>query len=70
MCDESTLFGGAGDMTVSAAVAERIRKILGEQNKSMYRLEKEVAIPHETMRYLMGNKTKSVNLKTVLLLGD
>ena len=55
-------------MTVSNAVSERIRTILKEQNKSMYRLEHDVAIPHETMRYLMGNKTQSVNLKTVLLL--
>lgn len=25
-------------------------------------------MPHETMRYLMGNKNKTVNMKTVLLI--
>ena len=55
-------------MIVVEAVSKRIKALLAEQNKSMYRLEHDIAMPHETMRYLMGNKNKTVNMKTVLLI--
>ena len=53
-------------MKVSQAVAERIRQILAEKKMSQYRLEKIIAMPHNTMKTLMGERNSSVNLKTVM----
>lgn len=55
-------------MKLSTAVALRISNILREKNMSQYRLEKITAIPHNTMRTLMGEKNSGVNLKTVMLI--
>lgn len=53
-------------MKLSTAVALRISKILKERKLSQYRLEKMIAMPHNTMKTLMGERNKSVNLKTVM----
>jgi DNA-binding Xre family transcriptional regulator len=53
-------------MKISAAVAMRISNILIQKNLSQYRLEKIIAMPHNTMKTLMGERNKSVNLKTVM----
>lgn len=53
-------------MKLSTAVALRISNILREKNMSQYRLEKNIAMPHNTMRTLMGEKNNGVNLKTVM----
>lgn len=46
----------------------RISKILHDKKMSQYRLEKKIAMPHNTMKTLMGERNKSVNLKTVMLI--
>ncbi len=53
-------------MKISAAVAMIISNILIQKNLSQYRLEKIIAMPHNTMKTLMGERNKSVNLKTVM----
>ena len=53
-------------MKLSTAVALRISNLLREKNMSQYRLEKNIAMPHNTMKTLMGERNKSVNLRTVL----
>jgi DNA-binding Xre family transcriptional regulator len=53
-------------MKLSSAVALRVSNILREKNMSQYRLEKNIAMPHNTMKTLMGERNKSVNLKTVI----
>lgn len=53
-------------MKLSTAVALRVSNILRERNMSQYRLEKIIAMPHNTMKTLMGERNKSVNLKTVM----
>ena len=53
-------------MKLSTAVALRISNILRERNMSQYRLERDIAMPHNTMKTLMGERNKSVNLKTVM----
>ena len=53
-------------MKLSSAVALRVSNILREKNMSQYRLEKEIAMPHNTMKTLMRETNKSVNLKTVM----
>lgn len=53
-------------MNISSAVALRVSNILSERNKSFYRLEKDADIPHNTMKTLMRETNKSVNLRTVI----
>lgn len=53
-------------MKLSTAVAMRISNILREKNMSQYRLEKNIAMPHSTMKTLMGERNKSINLRTVM----
>lgn len=53
-------------MKLSTAVALRISKILKEKNMTQYRLEKIIAMPHNTMKSLMGERNNGVNLKTVM----
>ena len=53
-------------MKLSTAVALRVSNILRERNMSQYRLEKDIAMPHNTMKTLMGERNKGVNLKTVM----
>ena len=53
-------------MKLSTAVALRVSNILREKNMSQYRLEKDIAMPHNTMKTLMGERNKGVNLKTVM----
>lgn len=53
-------------MKLSTAVATRIGNILREKQMSQYRLEKIIAMPHNTMKTLMGARNSSVNLKTIM----
>ena len=53
-------------MKLSKAVAMRVSEILSERKMSQYRLEKIIAMPHNTMKSLMGERNDSVNLKTVM----
>ena len=53
-------------MKLSTAVALRISNILRNKNMSQYRLEKIIAMPHNTMKTLMGARNQSVNLKTIM----
>ena len=53
-------------MKISEAVALRIGKILNERQLTQYRLEKDIAMPHNTMKTLMGRRNKSVNLRTIM----
>ncbi|MDE7438991.1 MAG: helix-turn-helix transcriptional regulator [Clostridia bacterium] len=55
-------------MKLSTAVAMRISNILHDKNMSQYRLERNIAMPHNTMKSLMGERNNSVNLKTVMLI--
>ncbi len=54
--------------TVTIAVVSRIKEILYEKGMSIYRLEKNTAMSHNTMQTLMKADNNSVNLKTVLLI--
>lgn len=53
-------------MKLSSAVALRVSNILRERKMSFYRLEKDIAMPHNTMKTLMRETNKSVNLRTVM----
>lgn len=55
-------------MKLSTAVAIRISNLLRERKMSQYRLEKNIAIPHNTMKALMHERNSGVNLKTVMLI--
>lgn len=53
-------------MKLSTAVALRVSNILREKNMSQYHLEKNIAMPHNTMKTLMGERHSGVNLRTVM----
>ena len=53
-------------MKLSTAVALRISNLLREKNMSQYRLEKNIAMPHNTMKTLMSERNNGVNLRTVM----
>lgn len=53
-------------MKISSAVALRVSNILRERKMSFYKLEKDIGIPHNTMKTLMRETNKSVNLRTVM----
>lgn len=55
-------------MTISEAVATKVRKILKEQNMSQYKLEQITTIPHGTMNCFLNGRYKSCNLTTVFLI--
>ncbi len=52
-------------MTLSEAVAQRIKSILKERNMSQYQLCKEGGIPRSTVFVLSEAKYKTVKLDTV-----
>ena len=54
--------------TVTEVVVRRIKEILSEKELSIYRLEKNTAMSHNTMQTLMRADNNSVNLKTILLI--
>lgn len=53
-------------MKISKAVALRISTLLREKGISQYKLEKKIAMPHNTLKTLMAERYESVNLKTVM----
>ena len=53
-------------MKLSYAVAVRIGNLLKEKNLTQYRLEKNIAMPHNTMKTLMSARNNGVNLKTIM----
>lgn len=55
-------------MKLSTAVALRISKLLEKKGMSQYKLERKIAMPHNTMKTLMGERNSGVNLKTVMLI--
>lgn len=55
-------------MTLSEAVATRVRAILKERNMTQYRLEQNSGVNHSTMKAFLNNKYKSCNLTTVVLI--
>lgn len=55
-------------MKLSTAVALRISRILHDKEMSQYRLERKIAMPHSTLKSLMVERNKSVNLTTLMLI--
>lgn len=57
-------------MTISAAVAMRIRELLMKNNMTQYRLEQKACLSHDTIKSRMKGKAKGVNLKTLVYIAD
>lgn len=53
-------------MKLSEAVAKRILSLLKERNLTQYRLERIIAMPHNTLKAIMRGANSGVNLKTVM----
>lgn len=55
-------------MTVNDAVAKRIFQLLAEKKMTQYRLEQLSGIQHGHMRWILGGKSKTVTLSTVMMI--
>ena len=54
--------------TISEVVVLKLKKYMFEQNLTQYRLAQKSGLPYETVKSIMSRRTKSIDLKTVLLL--
>lgn len=57
-----------GTMTVNDAVAKRIIQLLAEKKMTQYRLEQLSGIQHGHMQWILGGKSKTVTLSTVMMI--
>ena len=57
-------------MNISQAVAIRIKDLLALHNFSQYKREQKTGLSHDTVKSIMKNKAKGVNLKTVIAIAD
>lgn len=57
-------------MTISDAVAIRIKKLLEENKKSRYKLEKETCLDRTTFQAMFKGKTKDVRLSTIRVVAE
>ena len=57
-----------GTMTVNDAVAKRIIQLLAEKKMTQYRLEQLPGIQHGHMQWILGGKSKTVTLSTVMMI--
>lgn len=54
--------------TINDVVVEKLNRYMGEQNLTQYKLAQKSGIPFSTIKSIMQKKTKSIDLKTVILL--
>lgn len=57
-----------GTMAVNDAVAKRIIQLLAEKKMTQYRLEQLSGIQHGHMQWILGGKSKTVTLSTVMMI--
>lgn len=57
-------------MTISQAVALRIKELLKEKKLTQYKLEQKACLSHDTVKSIMKGKAKGVNLKTIIAIAD
>jgi transcriptional regulator with XRE-family HTH domain len=57
-------------MTVNDAVVKRVEELLEKKGMTQYRLEQLSGIQHGHMQWIMGGKSKTVTLSTVIRLAN
>ena len=57
-------------MTVNDAVVKRVEVLLEKKGMTQYRLEQLSGIQHGHMQWIMGGKSKTVTLSTVIRLAN
>ena len=55
-------------MAVNDAVTKRIIQLLAEKKMTQYRLEQLSGIQHGHMQWILGGKSKTVTLSTVMMI--
>ena len=55
-------------MVISDAINIRLSELLKEKGMSKYALCKKIGLPKTTLKSICSGKTKSLNLKTLLLI--
>jgi len=56
--------------TISEAVISRLCKYMGERNLTQYKLAQLSGLPLATIKSIMQRRTKSIDLKTIILIAD
>ena len=54
--------------TLNDAIVDRICKYLGEKDITQYRLSQLSGVPFPTIKSIMQRRTKTINLKTIIML--
>lgn len=54
--------------TITEVVVEKLNRYMEEQSLTQYKLAQKSGIPYDTMKSIMRRRTKSIDLKTVILL--
>lgn len=57
-------------MTISQAVAQRIKELLQNKKLTQYKLAQKACLSHDTIKSIMKGKAKGVNLKTIISIAD
>jgi len=57
-------------MTVSQAVAKRVKSLLEQKGLTQYRLEKRSGIQHGSMQCIMNGRNKTVTLSTIIMIAN
>ena len=53
---------------LSSVIVERLNKYLDEKNLTQYKLAELSGVPFPTIKSIMQRRTKTINLKTIILL--
>ncbi|MDE5756553.1 MAG: helix-turn-helix transcriptional regulator [Clostridia bacterium] len=54
--------------TINYALSLRIKELLKLKNMSQYRLEQNSGVSHSQLGFILKNRNRSVNFKTVIML--
>ena len=56
--------------TISDVIVERLCRYMDEQNLTQYKLSQLSNVPFATIKSIMQKRTKSIDLKTIILLSS
>ena len=57
-------------ITINYALSMRIKELLKLKNLSQYRLEQNSGVSHSQLGFILKNRNKSVNFKTVIMIAQ
>jgi transcriptional regulator with XRE-family HTH domain len=58
------------ETSVCGAVTNRINQLLGEKNWTLYKLAQESGVLYDTLKKIVSNKNKAVNLAIIIQIAN